>query len=421
MGIEIREQELLQYAFAQGIINLDDVRKDMKEKERQRILEMHPYEIWTSNDGRWRTYFPDKSKTSGRRMVAKKDRTKIEDEIIAEYKKNNAEQKNIRTIFKKWISYALEVKDIEKNTADRYYNDYDKYIFGTEFDLMDIRVITSQNVINFLKAVLNREEKLSRKAFSNLKTVLNGIFSYAKSELNIECISMSYTLKDFKVSDKKFKKVLVKDSEQVFSEEEASKIASYIIQNYQTTRELGLLLALLTGLRVGELSTLKYSDYEYDKLYIQRTEIKFKDEVGKTVYDVRDFPKTERSMDSVELSSSAVTVLGMIKKLNFQNGIKSEYLFYENDYGRLKSYFFTRTLRKICNAIDMPFRSMHKLRKTYASYLLANGVEEKIAQSQLRHKDSATTHKYYEFSIRNREYIKSVINENDLLINKNII
>ena len=50
---------------------------------------------------------------------------------------------------------------------------------------------------------------------------------------------------------------------------------------------------------------------------------------------------------------------------------------------------------------------MHKLRKTYASYLLANGVEEKIAQSQLRHKDSATTHKHYEFSIRNREY-KSV-------------
>lgn len=53
----------------------------------------------------------------------------------------------------------------------------------------------------------------------------------------------------------------------------------------------------------------------------------------------------------------------------------------------------------------MRYRSMHKLRKTYASYLLANGVEEKIAQAQLRHKDSTTTHKYYELeaeSIRKR-------------------
>ena len=63
---------------------------------------------------------------------------------------------------------------------------------------------------------------------------------------------------------------------------------------------------------------------------------------------------------------------------------------------------------------------MHKLRKRYASYLLANGVEEKITQAQLRHKDSSTTHKYYEFSIRNKGYIRGVINKNDLLANQNI-
>ena len=69
----------------------------------------------------------------------------------------------------------------------------------------------------------------------------------------------------------------------------------------------------------------------------------------------------------------------------------------------------------------MRYRSMHKLRKTYASYLLANGVEEKIAQAQLRHKDSTTTHKYYEFSIRSREYKKEVLNKNDMLQKRNIM
>ena len=77
-------------------------------------------------------------------------------------------------------------------------------------------------------------------------------------------------------------------------------------------------------------------------------------------------------------------------------------------------------LKRICNTTNIRYRSMHKLRKTYASYLLANGVEEKIAQAQLRHKDSTTTHKYYEFSIRSREYKKEVLNKNDMLQKRNI-
>lgn len=80
----------------------------------------------------------------------------------------------------------------------------------------------------------------------------------------------------------------------------------------------------LRGGRVGELCTLKYSDQEQDRLYIQRTEIKYKDQNGKTVYAVRDFPKSESSMDGIELSNSAIKILGMIKRMNFQNGVKSK-------------------------------------------------------------------------------------------------
>lgn len=60
---ENKEQnDLLQYAIIQGIIDLADVRKDMQEKEKQRILRKPPYDIWQSNDGRWKTYLPDEMK-----------------------------------------------------------------------------------------------------------------------------------------------------------------------------------------------------------------------------------------------------------------------------------------------------------------------------------------------------------------------
>ena len=41
-------------------------------------------------------------------------------------------------------------------------------------------------------------------------------------------------------------------------------------------------------------------------LYIQRTEIKYKNEDGKTIYSVREFPKSECSMNGIELSNSAM-------------------------------------------------------------------------------------------------------------------
>ena len=58
---------------------------------------------------------------------------------------------------------------------------------------------------------------------------------------------------------------------------------------------------------------------------------------------------------------------------------------------------------------------MHKLRKTYTSYLLANGVEEKIVQRQLQHKDISITHSIYEHSVRGKEYKQKVLDENDFL------
>lgn len=414
---------MLKYILNNGIINLDDVRDIMDREKRKEILENHPYEIWESSDGRVRTYVRDDTKQNKRRQIAKSSRKKIEDCIVLEYEKSHPIEKvdtSVRAIFDEWISHSLQEKDIEKGTADRYRNDFDKYIADTEFSKIDIEIVDSKEVIGFLKDVINNNS-ITRKAFSNLKTVLNGIFGYAMSEKGLSCISMSYTLKDFKVSDKKFKKVIIKDEDQVYSEQEIVTIAHYIINNYETTRELGVLLAFLTGLRNGELSSLKISDQEKSNLYIQRTEIKYKDKQGKTVYAVREYPKSECSMSGIELSNSAIQVLSMIRKLNLKNGIESDYMFYEAEYGRLKSYFFSKALKKVCNATNIRYRSMHKLRKTYASCLLANGVEEKIAQAQLRHKDSATTHKYYEFSIRSKEYKRAVLNENDLLQQKKIM
>ena len=67
-----------------------------------------------------------------------------------------------------------------------------------------------------------------------------------------------------------------------------------------TIWNLGVLLVLQTGVRVGELSALKPGDWAGGNiLKIRRTEIRYKNEDGKNVVDVREFAKTEAGMRDI--------------------------------------------------------------------------------------------------------------------------
>lgn len=413
--------EVLQYAIANDIINVDDVLKDIMNKERQEIIQNHPYRIWQSKDGMFKTYVYDETRSHHRRQIARKSSEKLYDVIVSEYKKwerGEKEKFDIESLYHEWTEKALESNELVKGTVDRYNNDWDRFYAETEFVKSDIRTMGEMDIVRFLKGIVCSRagnDKITRKCFGNIKTILIGIFCYAKTEREIKCIPIHQCLKDIKIPAKQFKQRVVKDSEQVFSDEEALMIADYIISNYRSTRDLGVLLALLTGLRVGELCTLKFTDQDGYKLYIQRTEVKEKDRDGKTVIKVREFPKTSSSMDAIELSESAYSVLELIKKINLKNGVTSDFLFWDNQLNqRIKSRAFDKKIRRICSAVEIPVRSMHKLRKTYASILLANGVEEKIAQKQMRHKDPSVTHKYYEFAIRSRGYMRQQLNSVDM-------
>ena len=64
--------------------------------------------------------------------------------------------------------------------------------------------------------------------------------------------------------------------QEVLKEDEIPLVKEYLLKR-GTIRDLGVLLELQTGVRVGELSTLKHSDWVDDRLKIRRTEVKFRD------------------------------------------------------------------------------------------------------------------------------------------------
>lgn len=410
----------MKYALNNGIIDVSSIAKEIAAMERKEILKKHPFEIWVGKDGKYRTHIKDDTRKEGRKLIARTTLESVEDAIVKDYKLNHEQRTKIFQVFEDWMKYSRETDDLGLNTICRYENDFEKFFRYTEFAERDIRDIIPDDIYDFLKAtVIKRPDKITQKCYTNIKIVLNGIFTYAKSERKITCISSKDALSNFKIADRHFKHSVKRDSEQVYSDEELEILVSYIINCFNQrifdgTRELGILFVALTGIRVGELCTLKMSDQEEKKLYIQRTESKGKDENGKTLIYIKDYPKTVESMAGIELSDSALEVWNMIKKENFKKGVESEYMFYEPELGRLKQHNFKTTLKRLCKESGVPFKSIHKLRKTYSSLLFAHNVDKKIVQAQMRHRSFETTERHYIFSMKNRNYNRERLKQADI-------
>ena len=147
------------------------------------------------------------------------------------------------------------------------------------------------------------------------------------------------------------------------------------------------------SLRVGELSSLKPTDIDGQIIQVQRTEVKYRDENRKWKIEVRDDTKTEAGDRELIIPTCAKDIWNKIIELN-PNG---EYLF-ENHGKRIRGNTFNKRLATICDKLNIPRRSMHKIRKTYATTLIDKKVSESFIQEQMGHSDISTTRKLYYFS-----------------------
>jgi len=116
-------------------------------------------------------------------------------------------------------------------------------------------------------------------------------------------------------------------------------------------------------------------------------------------------PKTESGDRKIFLPESSKHTISSIIKLN----PFGEFLFMK-DGKRINSYRFNRYLEKACDKIGIARRSTHKIRKTYASALIDNGVSKSLVKEQMGHSDISTTEKYYYFNRDSDNENRKIIN-----------
>lgn len=368
-----------------------------KMHKKEKILKQHAYEIWEGKDGKWYTYLPDKEK--GRKLKKRISKEKIEEDIVNYYLKK-IENPTIEEVFTNWLSQKIERSEITKATSDRYIREFNTHF--KEFGKKNICDVSEDEIESFMLSTLHKNQMTS-KAYSNFRTLICGIFRYAKNKKYI-----SYSIKtivgDMDISRKSYRKNIKRDEEQVFMEDELPKFIDYLKDNADIINK-GLLLASITGIRVGELAALKREDVSNTTIYVHRTEISYKDENGKNVYVVRDKPKTDAANREIIISQKYAELIECLKTASSE-----DFLFSVNGK-RIKTYQFRNRLRSICKKLNIVNKSPHKIRKTYATILLDAGAQDSFVKEQMGHADIMTTRQCY-YSNRKRNTEKQQIINN---------
>lgn len=405
IDIHLTDKELLNFALESGMLDLHAIQMQIAMNERKKYLEQHENKVWQGKDNAYYTYLPDETRSSGRLLIRKKDLKALEDAIV-EFYKDKVVAPTINVLFKEWMDEKLQFNEITKGTYDRYSNDFKRFITDSILDNRKIAYITEYDLEMFIRYSISTHN-LTVKAYSNLRTIIRGMFKYAKKR-KLTNISISTFFSDLDLSRKVFARNLKAKETQVFSEDEIPKLLNYLREN-PTVENLGLLLTFQTGIRTGELSGLKFSDVTNNVIHIQRQEIKYKDEeTGKNTRKIVDYTKTEAGNRHIILTDNALETIRQIRKLN----PFGEYMMM---YGGRKyaASIFNDRLYKACDKCFIPRRSMHKIRKTYGTTLIDNKVDDSLIMAQMGHSDIATTRKYYYFANKsdyhNQEQIKNAI------------
>lgn len=408
----ISENDILKYAMENGMLDIAYVQEQMQMEKRKKILNEHPYIIWKGNDDRWKTYLPDDTKPKKRRLIAKSSLKAVEDEIVDFYYNNLGLIKvspnvTLKDIYPLWMqSRKLEV--VSMNTLKKNSQDWKRYYQNDNIINIPMKNLTPQQLKDWAHKKID-DCHLNKRDYYNMAIIIKQCYSYAYGINAIPADNWS----KMKINTRKLGRELKKENTtQIYFEDEKKALIDLCFQKFfdrcWNISNLTIPFLFLTGLRIGEIVALKYSDIDYERsrINIRREETIVYDMNKKDLsfsYDGRaivEHTKTEAGIRSVPLTTEAKKIIELVKRAS------DEYSYYDNDYifcprsRRMAACSVDTKIYKYCSELGISKKSAHKIRKTYISELINSGeIDIDTICKTVGHVDMQTTFKSYCFSL----------------------
>lgn len=318
-----------------GNLDLGDARKLYEMIEMENTLSKYNFPTKPSSDGYYHIYVKDPTVAKGRRQLKAKDLDALKQKVY-EYEKYNSV--STRKTFADGFSIVQQrkpkyIKDPEKllsvrNTIHRDQVEYNRFFKGTDFEQKYLDEITEKDIENICYSNLKRYD-VHYKGFLYMRSILKSVFTMAYQERIID--ENIYSRANFN----KFKHMLVSSAPIETRVHEANEVDAMLEYTHEKqTRQPYLVspfafeLQVLMGLRVGEVTALKWADIKSEGyVLIHASQVISRDaEKGSKHLTVVNHTKTWKDR-KYPVTSEVQEFLDKWKPLHDKYHTGSEYLF----------------------------------------------------------------------------------------------
>lgn len=283
-----------------------------------------------------------------------------------------------------WLNYK---KDYVKEST---YSNYALIVYNhlipdfKDIYLQDINHnLLQQYIIKKLKkGSINKDSSLSQKSVKDIMMVLKNSLRYAMNQELLNTIDLNF---NYPKNDKRSKVYILSKTEQ-------KKITQYILKNI-TPRNIGVLISLYSGLRIGEICALKWTDIDFKNniIHVNKTlqRVYLKDSNNTiTTSIVITSPKTTNSNRDIPMSKDFASIIRPLK-------LDSKFYILTSTYDCLEPRAYRKHFYSMLRKLKIKTINFHSLRHTFATNCISLGIDYKTVSELLGHSNINITLNLY--------------------------
>ena len=267
---------------------------------------------------------------------------------------------------------------LKESTFSRYNFICERHIIPY-FQGMDLDSVNNESINQFTKDKLNNGglmgKPISPKTINDMTSLLLQV------------------IRNYCEVDKDIEKLSYKQSEiSIFTESEYNKLKAHLSIGTDN-KKLGIIVSMLTGLRIGELCALKWENIDLDRGFIT---------INKTMQRIKVTTNTGKSKTKIIIdtpkSSASIRVIPipeiLLLKLKSFKSMSNTYLL-TNTIEYIEPRIYQRHFKSYLEACTIRDNNFHTLRHTFATMAISRGVDIKTVSLLLGHTDVSFTMKRY--------------------------
>ena len=345
--------------------------------------------IYKRQDGRWEGRYIAQRQTNGKaiyRSVYGKTYSEVKQKLTEKQqevkKKTTIKEQDITIehLMELWLEHHKGEQ--KESTTERYRFLIDKHIIP-QLGTISLSDVTTDMLNDFVKQKLkhgrlDQEGGLSQKTVTDILILLKSALKFARHKSYYHKVELDYV----QIPSVKQKKI------EVFTSSELKKITKYALA-FPDITNVCILLGLETGLRIGEICALRWSDIDFEEkvLHVERTAIRIKQKNQTKL--VIQTPKSENSEREVPLTPK---LLELLTPFYTQ---ESYYILSQSDKQALDPRTLQYRFHRFLKQLGIRKRGFHAIRHSFATRCAESGMDIKSLSEVLGHSNVRTTLQMY--------------------------